>query len=98
MQPRDRDPAAGNGYLRGRCRAHAGRAAFAVAKNVSPVSRNREPNLWSRSTWVFVRYGDDTLFARDGVGDLLLSGGNGFDSAQVDSTDTNKTGIEKILP
>jgi len=41
--------------------------------------------------------GDDTLFARDGVADLLLNGGNGFDSAQIDSSDANKTGIEKYL-
>jgi uncharacterized delta-60 repeat protein len=46
---------------------------------------------------LFGEDGDDTLFARDGVADPLLSGGNGFDSAQVDSIDANKSGIEKYL-
>ena len=41
--------------------------------------------------------GDDTLFVRDSLADLLLNGGNGFDSAQIDSADTNRSSIEKYL-
>ena len=46
---------------------------------------------------LFGEDGDDILFARDGVADLLLSGGNGFDSAQFDGSDTNRSSIERNL-
>jgi uncharacterized delta-60 repeat protein len=40
--------------------------------------------------------GDDTIHARDGITDLVLDGGSGFDKAQKDPSDP-RTNIEQLL-
>ena len=64
-QPRDRDLTTSDGNLRIHRSANAGRTANPIAKNVSPVARNRESNLWCRSAWVLIDDGDSSLLRGD---------------------------------